>query len=419
MKNSLSFFYEFIHRKGAYVFGATLIARLLSFLASWISLKLIPEVELGYAIYAFYIISFIVPLAGFGSSQGLLRYGAKLSGKTEKDQLFVYILKKGTLYTFLLILIVLLISSFLTHKIPDARCFLILFSFSIYSFFLLDILKIQFRVNHNNKTYAAVEIVYNILFVIFIYIFSYFYKATGYSIAFIITPIITFLLFYRQLNINWRIKIKPKLINASFWKYSFFASLAVVSSQLLFAIDIILIGMILQNATLVTTYRYILLVPFSFLILTRVVMTTDFVVLTKNINSKNYIIKYIKNYTIYFLIISLLLIGFSFVFGKYILQLFKKEYEIYDNIFLLLTIAISGILLLRGLFDNLLSALGKATIIYFISVFGLVTNYLLNIYLIPKYGIEGAAITTLITMWSSGFLSFFIFLYYYRKQKFQ
>ena len=50
----------------------------------------------------------------------------------------------------------------------------------------------------------------------------------------------------------------------------------------------------------VTNYRYISIIPFSLLFLPRVFITTDFVTFTEKIADRQYIMKYIKNYVLFF-----------------------------------------------------------------------------------------------------------------------
>ena len=94
MKGVKQFLLNFIDRSGSYVFRATIISKLLSFLASWIALQLIPNKELGIVLFAFNIIAFILPFSGLGLHQSLLRYGSLLKTDEEKDNLFIYVLNK-------------------------------------------------------------------------------------------------------------------------------------------------------------------------------------------------------------------------------------------------------------------------------------------------------------------------------------
>jgi O-antigen/teichoic acid export membrane protein len=189
-----------------------------------------------------------------------------------------------------------------------------------------------------------------------------------------------------------------------------------VVTQLLFIIDILLIGNLLNNAEMITNYKYLTLIPFSILFLPQSFMNTDFVSFTENIKNKKYIHNYIKNYMLLFGIISVLFIVFSWLFSEYLLRIFGEEFIKYTETFMILVVGVCGILFIRGLFGNLLSSLGKANMNFIITAIALLLNFILNNYLIPIYGIKGAAITSAILMWFTGILSFLLFKYYFKKQ---
>ena len=188
-----------------------------------------------------------------------------------------------------------------------------------------------------------------------------------------------------------------------------------VLTQLLFVIDILLIGYLLEDTEMITNYRYISLIPFSLLFLPRVFIATDFVAFTEKIYDKNYIVNYMKSYMLFFLMISCVLLLFSFLFAEQILAILDRNFIQFVDTFLILMFGIVGIYIFRGLFGNLLSSIGKAHINYYIASFALIINIITNYYLIPKYGIKGAAITSAILMWFTGIISLIWFWYLYRK----
>ena len=166
---------------------------------------------------------------------------------------------------------------------------------------------------------------------------------------------------------------------------------------------------------MVTNYRYISLIPFSLLFLPRVFIHTDFVTFTEKIYDKKYIKEYIKSYMLLFLLVSIVLIVLSFFFGSFLLKLLDDRFISYTSTFYILIIGVSGILIFRGLFGNLLSSIGKANINYYIASIALIINIISNYYLIPLYGIRGAAITSAILMWTTGITSCIWFVYLYKK----
>lgn len=406
---------SFLGRKGSYVFTATVFARLFSFIASWVALKLISNDELGVVLFAYNIIVFLIPICGFGLHQSLIRYGALLESKGDKNSLFLYVLKRGVLASLAIILLVIIGSFFINFQFEKTQFYVIILSFILLPSFLFEIIRAQFRLQHNNKSFAYTEFTHSIILLTSVFLLSYFFKEMGYAIALLITPLLTSLLFIKRLNIDFTSKIKLTITNYSFWKYGFFASLSNVVTQLLFVIDILLIGYLLEDTEMITNYRYISLIPFSLLFLPRVFIATDFVAFTEKILDKKYIVNYMKSYMIFFSIISCLLLLFSFLFAEHILALLDQNFVQFTDTFLILMLGVVGIYVFRGLYGNLLSSIGKAHVNYYIASFALVINIATNYYLIPEYGIIGAAITTAVLMWITGIASLIWFWFLYKK----
>ncbi|MDZ7614381.1 MAG: hypothetical protein U5K51_12285 [Flavobacteriaceae bacterium] len=90
------FFKGFVQRSGPGILVSTVLARGLTFFASWLALKLLPGDTLGLILFAVSILAFFIPFAGFGASQGLLRYGALRGGCKRKRPFFYKAGKKRT-----------------------------------------------------------------------------------------------------------------------------------------------------------------------------------------------------------------------------------------------------------------------------------------------------------------------------------
>ena len=415
MKSILNFIQSFIDRSGNYIFLSTVCSRVLSFLASWIALQLIDNQELGIVIYAYQIILFINPIANFGVSQSLIRYSPLIKSVKEKKELYNFIFRRGIILCFVSILITILIAFIYPFENSKIKFYLSLLSISFVTKFLFDVSQIQLRIFKKNRLYAIVDFWFNFVLIILVFILSYYFGAIGYAIALISAPLLTYAINFKKYTSGVKRIIAPKVIDFSFWRYGFFAGLSNVTTNMLIAIDLILIGNIMSNMKYVTAFKYVSLVPFSVIILSQILITTDFVTFTEKINQRLFIKNYIKNYVKLFTFISVLFMIFITLFGKNILYLFQNDYVEYFNTLLILSLGVCGILILRGIFGNLLSSIGKAHINFFITFVAIGLNYLSNIFLIPKYGIEGAAITTASLMWLTSFACTFLFYYYYNK----
>ncbi len=376
---------------------------------------MILDEKLGVVIYAFQIILFISPIASFGLNQGLIRYGALLKTVEEKNKLFTFILKKGLLISLGFSIITLLFSYLIDFDNSKTAYYLKFLAFAFGTQFLFEIIQIQFRIQKQNKTFAFAEFSYNSILVVLVFSLSYFFKELGYAFALILTPLLTFIFFIKKIKFNWKSSNNFDFINPTFWRYGLFASMANVTSVLLISIDILLIGNLLSDMEMVTAFKYVSLIPFSILFLSNAVMVTDFVEFTEKLTNKNFIYAYIKNYMILFSFISIGFLLVIFLFGKFFLKLFDVGFAIHYPTLMILSIGISGILILRGLFGNLLSSIGKSHVNFIIISIAILLNIALNYALIPIYGIFGAALTSAFLMWFTGIFCMVFFFYYYTK----
>ena len=400
---------NFLSRHGGQILSTSVIAKILSFFSSWVALQLIPNKELGIVLFAYNIILFITPIGGFGLHQSLLRYGSLLKTSNEKNSLFRYAFFKGIWTTLSLIAITIITSFFIDFQFENTQYYLSFLSIILIPMYIFELIKIQFRLQHKNKIFASTDIVFTSILTISILVLSYFYQEKGYALALVLTPTLSVFIYYNKIKSSFKNYKKPIIINRKFWSYGVFASLSNVVTQLLFVIDILLIGDLLNDSEMVTNYKYISLIPLSLLFLPRAFMNADFVAFTAKISSKHYIIKYIKSYMLLFSIISLTICLFFYSFATFILNLFDPEFIKFENAFLILIFGICGILIFRGLFGNLLSSIGKAQVNFYITSIALAINIISNYFLIPKYGITGAAITSASLMWITGIASTIVF----------
>ena len=277
-------------------------------------------------------------------------------------------------------------------------------------------MKTQFRLQHKNKFFAQAEFWQNVLLVCLIFILSKFFNGLGYIIALVSSPMIVSLFLFKKLQIKLLVNPHLSITDLDFWKYGLFGGLSNVASQFLFIIDMLLIGYLMTDPITITNYRYVSIIPFSLLFLPRIFIATDFVSLTEKIHQKKQIKDYINSYVMFFGILSIVMVSFFYVFGHSMLNFFfGNDYGKHFDSFIILIFGIVGVYIFRGLFGNLLSSIGKTKTNYYITCFAIVINIVSNYFLIPLYGIKGAAITTSLLMWFTGILSWIYFSYYYKE----
>lgn len=401
------------------------LAKLINFIVMFAVIRILDKGEFGLIAYGLTIISFFAPFVGAGLGQGFLRYGALSKGQIEKKVLFDFTLKKGLKYTALLIVLFIVITPVLSIRLPEALLYLLLMSLQLLSLFLFQMIQMYCRLINRNKLFSYIDIQNNLLLLLFNIGMCYFFGGMGYVLSLICIPLFLSLYYLKKLKlspINISKAQVSKIRNSfsfnykEYFSYGLFISAGGVLSQLLFAIDILLIGNILvDSAELIAQYKASSIIPFSLLMLSVAVLTTDFVKLANQAEKDKGVLKnYYFNYLKIFSGISIGIILFFFFFSEPLLGLFGKEYQGHAKLMNIFAIGVIGGLLFRVPLGNLLSAIGWPKINALFSVIVLVVNIITNYFMIHWYGIQGAAITTSALMWFSGFLSLGAFVYYLR-----
>lgn len=382
---------------------------------------MIPKEEYGLIAYGLTILSFLVPFVGAGFHQGLARYGSISKGQTEKKILFRYTLKKGLLYTLGMIVLLIILSPLLNKILSGAAIYLAILSFQLLSLFLLQMIQIYCRLLYLNKLVAQIDMLNSLLLLISVFVLCSLFGGIGYVVSLIAVPILTSVYFILQLkpHVISDFSLSDLEINKiEFISYGLYLSFGSVIAQLLFAVDILIIGFILKNAELVAQYKASNIIPFSFLIIASAVMATDYVKLARASQENTVFLKnYYLNYLKIFGILGLVIIAFFYLSSDWLMQIFGAEYKGHPYLMFIFAIGAVGGIMFRIPMGNMLSAIGWPKTNALFSTIVFLINIVASYFMILYCGIEGAAITTSSLMWLSGLLSFAAFIYFLKRKK--
>ena len=119
--------------------------------------------------------------------------------------------------------------------------------------------------------------------------------------------------------------------------------------------------------------------------------------------------KRIKIFLLYGIILALFFFIITYVFGNVILaSLFTKDYSSQKSVLVILMLA-SGAQYTKSLISSALLIMRKHNIQPYINGIALFINFMIGVFLIPNYGLKGAAFSLLVT----NLFSFFIYLIFY------
>ena len=411
MKSLCIFLDDFFKNKGQHVFLSLLVAKICAFLGSLFIIRILPENQFGIISIVASVFAIFAPFSGFGSQQSLLRYGAISQEVGEKKVLSQYLLRKGFFYQLVLSFIFLIISLFYIHKYEEIFVVFLLFAVRLIGFYFFNYIQSELRIFGNNKSFANITNVVNIFGVTFLLIFSYLFGLKGYLIAIAITPFISLFWFNKKhfQSLTETFNFSKKEI----WSYGIYASGTALLSDALFSADILMLSF-LMNENAVASYKVAILIPANITFLAITFMQSDFPVLAKNFQNKVFLINYIRNYYKIFIPVAAFILMFGFLFKSDVIPfLFSKKYSDESWTFLILLIGFCFNMLLRNLYGNLLSAVGKMKVNTLVSFMTLLLLLLFSVLLVSKYGIEGMAFSLSFSMILSGFMlqySFYLYL---------
>lgn len=409
MKSLREFLQFFLKNNGQYVFFSLLIVKICGLISSIAVVRILPQSDFGMMTIVSSVFAIFATFSGFGSTQGFLRFGAIAFQAKEKEKLHQHFFLQGFLYQLILSFLFIISSVFFIHKYGDVLLIFIFFTIRLIGFYFFNHIQSYFRVYHDNKNFARVNNVVNVFGLILIIILTYFFGLIGYLFAISLAPFLSLFWFFKYKILNFqRIKLSKK----EFWNYSFHAVFVAFLSDLLFSLDILLIGFFL-NENQVAQYKVAIILPSNITFLAMAMLQADFPILVKNSSNASYLYDYLKNYYRIFIPLCIFVFTLGYLFSSNLLFFFfGKKYHAISGIFTFLLGVFLMNILLRNLYGNLLSAVGKIRYNTLLSAISVLILIITGALLIPKMGIKGMALSVGITMAFYGIASLWVFMNY-------
>lgn len=386
------------------------INKILAFCNGIILIRILSQKD--YGIYSYYqnSLMFFLFMSGFGCVGGFLQFGSKKISITEEEKYFKFSIKYGIMADLLLALIIFLISFSNNFYLKGSINYLKYMSFIPFFTTIIDLIITRERVRLNNQRVAFLSNMRTILDVMFLLIGAYFYGIIGVIIGKYIGQILTILIAFKTYEStfkNWsEIEFLSFEKKQEIKKFSYVSVFNSVIAQLLYVIDIFLIGYLIKDEVLIANYKTATLIPFALNFLPQLISNYLYPYFSRNSDENIYIkskyLQLLKYNSILNLLITLFLISFSSI----IIRLcFGEKYLDIKNLFNLFAVGYFFAATLRIPGGYILSALGKLKYITYNSLICAIINIILDIILIKKYGTIGAAYVTVLIFIISGFLS--------------
>ncbi|HHS96052.1 MAG TPA: hypothetical protein ENJ45_05625 [Phaeodactylibacter sp.] len=415
------FITSFLNRKGGQVLFSFFFSKLSRFLIAIVIINLLPKSEYGFIVYALSILSFLMPLMGAGIPQGLARYGSLSDSQRQKKYLLQQAMKKGLLASAVLVVVLLCLVPILTKNVPQSAFYLAVISFQLLAMLVYHFVSVYSRLLHLNHIFAQIENVHNVLLTISTIVMCYLFGGAGYVFSLVLVPLSVGLYYMYRLRLWEPVRGAIEGMKIDFKEYISYGlsvSIGGLLSQMLYTVDILLLGNILANSEeLIAQYKAATIFPFSLLFIPVAIIATDYVKLARAaIKDPQYLKQYYLNYLKLFTGVAILIFLFFYFFGEYLLGLFGKDYQQVPELMVIFAAGVVGGLLFRVPLGNILSAIGLPKVNAMFSAIILLMNVAGSYLMIQRHGILGAAYVTAALMWLSGLFSLGAFYWFLKKK---
>lgn len=404
MQNIKNYILKLYNEGALHIFIGNFITKFVAFFASLFIVRLFSKSDYGLLGYAENIFGYIYLLAGFGLTNSLLRYIVVSEDKNKKYKIYNYVIKKSTLINVGITILALVILFFLYPYPLDFKMVKYLIPFIVLSLpfhSLTDSTIMALRSLFKNKKYAYLSCALGVSVVVGKYIFSRVFGIKGafcsnliiYGIWAIILMIIVRNDFPKKPEAVLLDKKEKKEIDVYSFQYMVTNGLWTI----FMLNDIFLLGRILGDSSIVADYKVAYALPGNISLFSSSIGIFAAPYFVKHEKDNPWIKKY------YGLLMggSIVLIGLVVLIlvvwaGPIISFLYGKEYVNVVPVMRMLLLASLINNIFRYTNANLLSAMGKVRVNLYVSAVGIILQVILDMLLIPKYGMMGVATASVI-----------------------
>lgn len=407
-----------LFRKGLFhIVGSNFINKCITFVTNVALVRILTKEEFGIFTSAFNIFSIVFLFSGFGIASGMLYFCSQKRSAESKEQYYKYSFAFGLIAGIILSAIMFLYGMFAPLGIEETRKYILLLAILPLVGFVFDYFSIILRTQEENKKYSLLMNANTVIYAGLAILGSCFFGITGTImgryLAYIISAVMgftfckRFLFIQKKANIQLLKDEKKGLIS-----YSVKAGLTSAMNNILYRIDIFLIGIFVADAAILASYKVGVTIPENLNFIPQSMMVFFLPIIIKHAKERDWLRSKVKQlYAVMALLCGAMTVVLL-IAGPLIIRVFwGVQYMDAVPCFRILSISFFFLSTFRLTSTNVLLSLGKAGYTLIVSIISGLCNIVLDIWLTITMGAIGAAYATLIVTILASALSFPYVLY--------
>ena len=404
-----------------HIFGSSVINKIVTFLSNIILVRILSKAEYGIFTYAWNIYSIIILLNGLGMEAGVLQMSSEKSGDESYLRKICSVgTRIGLMFDLVLAVVMLGIGMCIPLKVEGAKelvcalCLLPAFQF------LYHLTTVSLRSQKRNQQYAKITMLNTMMIFIVSIIGALCFQEMGlilgYYVAYSVSIVVGYFAFNVQL-FSKKSKLEIKERN-SLLSISLVSMLNTGISQLLYLLDVFVLGIIVAEETVLASYKVATIIPSALVFIPVSLITYLYPYFAEHRQDGVWCLKRYGQVVIGLGMFNLLITVVLYVLAPTIIELLYGE--IYLDalpVFRLLAVNyfISGTF--RVLSGNLLVTQRKLKFNSVVAIVSGLINVVADYFFISWWGSLGAAYATVVVVIVSSVMSTTYLIYTFKKNR--
>ncbi len=385
-----------------HIFGANTINQIIAFASTFILIRILSKSEYGIYAYALNIYSFFALANGLAMDSACLQKCSEAGKDSDKaDSYLKFGILSGSGFNILLGCLITISALCLPFSLKHVDKMLLLFGIMPLVTTLFTLVQTYFRYNLLNVAYSKCTVANTVLILVGSVAGAYWFRAEGLilfremaMVLSIVAGIVVYKFPVMRIIRAMRISLAEKI---DLLKLAAISTVNIATGQLLYLIDVFLIGLILSDEILIASYKTATIIPNALLFIPSALVVYIYPYFAQNQDNKMWVKEKFLMLIKYFALFNLFVTIFLIIFAPFIIQVvFGKKYL--DGVFAFRILSLSYFFsaTFRKIIGNLLVTQRKLSVNFWVGVMEGLLNIVSNWILIHLLGANGAAITTLI-----------------------
>lgn len=384
-----------------HILSSSFFNKACTFVGNVFVVRILTKAEYGTFGYADSIMAFIINFAGLGMTSGVLQFCSEQRDEREKLAYAKFGLNFGVLSSFVLSVGCLVYGAFGSFSIHGSKLVFMVYSFYPVTYFLFSYYSVVFRYRKENKKYAFLTNINAVIYAVVEIIASYFVNEFGMVVALYLSTIIASMvgMRYMKKNMNpgeFRLNSEQKV---GIIRYSSYSFLSYAMTNLLLVLDIFLIGTLIADPATLAVYKIAVTIPLTMMIVPNSIVVFVYPYFAEHQKEYDWLKANFKKLIGNSIMVNFLISGSLVIFAPFIIStIWGHAYMDAVTPFRILSLNYFVQGTFRFTTINIMNALNRVEVVLIANIAAVVIDLGLDLWLIPRYGMIGAAVATLSTV---------------------